>query len=305
MLIEHKTIFMEFRHLRYFCAVAEEKSFTHASYRLGVNQSVISRQVKALENDLQVELLDRDTSRVQMTAAGREFYQHAQKILQQVSDARLSLCGYRAAQQNQLRIAYMPQFLQSFLSQAVDVFTQAYPELAIEFVELAPGKQVTALREDKVDIAFAGMLCSQVESEFDVFTIDKIPLSALFLPAHPIARCKQVTWSDLKACRIIGLSEESFPGRMEMLQEYLGESAQFIHQADSISSLLAYVATGAGVAIVPHDVGKIIHQDMIIRKIRPEKTIGSQALVKSGEKRKIVRAFLQECRNQSKANLAK
>lgn len=290
---------MELRHLRYFLAVAEEKSFTLASYRLEVDQSVVSRQVRALEKDLRTDLFARDTARVRLTPAGQELYRHATKILQSVSEARLAVCKHLEETSHLLRLAYMPQFLSSFLSPAIEVFSQVHPELNIEFVELSPGKQVEALREERVDIAFAGMVCDRLLKEFDVFTIVEVPLSALFAKKHPLAKKKRLSWNDLEKEKIIGLSERAFPGRMELLRSCFSTPPQFVHRADSINSLLAYAGTGSGVAIIPQDVERFLPAHLTLRPITPARKVTIQALVKGGEKRPALRAFLQECRNRA------
>jgi len=78
---------MELRHLRYFKAVAERLSFSRAAEELRVAQPALSRQVKALEEELGARLLDRNRVRVQLTDAGRTFYAHTCKVLAQVDVA--------------------------------------------------------------------------------------------------------------------------------------------------------------------------------------------------------------------------
>src|SRR5688572_3699644 len=72
---------MELRHLRYFVAVAEALSFTKAARQLRLAQPSLTRQVRNLENEIGVELLDRAHNRVQLTPAGRRLFASARKIL--------------------------------------------------------------------------------------------------------------------------------------------------------------------------------------------------------------------------------
>ena len=79
---------MEFRQLRYFLAIAEEKSFSRAAERLHVSQPPLSTQIKSLEDELGVQLLDRTNRGVSLTAAGAVFFEEARAILARLEHAR-------------------------------------------------------------------------------------------------------------------------------------------------------------------------------------------------------------------------
>src|SRR5215469_12447427 len=78
---------MELRHLRYFIAVAEERSFTRAAERLLIAQSPLSQQIRKLEREIGAELFSRTTRSVTLTYAGRVFYERAVKLLQDSDEA--------------------------------------------------------------------------------------------------------------------------------------------------------------------------------------------------------------------------
>jgi DNA-binding transcriptional LysR family regulator len=79
---------MEFRHLRYFVAVAEEQHFSRAAQRIGMEQSPLSRAIRALELDIGVTLLERSTRGSKVTPAGQILLHHARSILDSADRAR-------------------------------------------------------------------------------------------------------------------------------------------------------------------------------------------------------------------------
>src|SRR5262249_13154172 len=99
---------MELRHLRYFVAVAEELHFGRASARVHVAQPAVSRQIRALEEEIGLSLFERDRRRVVLTAAGAAFLEEARSLLQHVE--RAVITAHRAARGEigSLPIAYLP-----------------------------------------------------------------------------------------------------------------------------------------------------------------------------------------------------
>src|SRR5918994_6595407 len=102
---------MELRHLRYFVAVAEELHFSRAAERLHVAQPAVSEQVRKLEVELGVRLLNRTKRTVSLTDAGAALLAEARRVLQQVEVARLATQQVRDRTASRLRVGYTPASL--------------------------------------------------------------------------------------------------------------------------------------------------------------------------------------------------
>ena len=119
---------MELRHLRYFVAVAEELNFTRAAQRLNTAQPSLSQQIKHLEADVGVPLLDRSKRHVALTAGGKVFLAEAREIL-----ARVERAGQRAAHAQQgksteLVIGVVPAAEIKILPKLIPLVEQQLPQ---------------------------------------------------------------------------------------------------------------------------------------------------------------------------------
>lgn len=123
-----------FRQMRYFTAVVDCNSFTEAAEQCYISQSAISQQIRALENELGVELIHRENRKFSLTAAGEYFYNQSKGILEEVEAIRKETIRLGQDQELQLRIGYLRCYSGQELYQAVAEFSRLYPEVSISIV---------------------------------------------------------------------------------------------------------------------------------------------------------------------------
>ncbi len=146
---------MELRHLRYFVAVAEELNFRRAAKRLNISPPALSKQIKDLEEELAVKLLDRDTKSVHFTKAGEVFLKDALAILGKSEQAVIRAREAHSGLRGELRIGSAGMISSDFLPRTLKSFRTSYPEVDVTFVDMFPAEQLDALSEGIIDIAFA------------------------------------------------------------------------------------------------------------------------------------------------------
>ena len=143
--------FMELKHLRAFVALAEELHFGRAAQRLCIVQPALSMQIKALEEELDVRLFERDRHKVALSETGRLFLPEARATLHQAvraeQTARLSARGEIGT----LRIAFVSSVLPKLLPSLIRKMHTRYPLITLELKDMPTPDQIAALRENQLD----------------------------------------------------------------------------------------------------------------------------------------------------------
>lgn len=145
---------MELHHFRYFVAVAEELSFTRAARQLGMAQPPLSRQVRALEDEIGVQLLERRSGRVFLTDAGRRFLDAARIVLQQASAAVSIARQGKDGATGTVRVGF-GKGLGDVVGAVIDQHVRLYPNVEVDVRDIFSGFQIEALRAQKIDMAFS------------------------------------------------------------------------------------------------------------------------------------------------------
>lgn len=253
---------MELRHLKYFVTVAEDLSFSRAAVHLHISQPALSRQIKNLEDELGIALFIRQSDGLRLTEAGKIFLEQAEDILHRSQVAVQNLQARYRTTDKPLVIGYILTILQSFLGDALHRFGLDCPQVSIQVQEMSPAEQVKSLREGVIDIAFMGNPPDELNKEFVVKCVRRIPIAALLPNNHRLADQNSIHLSELADEPFIGMSEETFPGRNDRIRDVcrLAGFVPNLHLfADSHASMITLVTAGRGVAIMPNEAEALPH----------------------------------------------
>lgn len=261
---------MELRHLRFFIAVAEEGSLTLAAEkRLHTAQPSLSRQIRDLEYEVGVPLMNRSVHGVELTDAGRAFLDHARLALTQAEAA--AEAARRAARPTK------PTFAMGFQTgQEVVWLPRATSVLRDELLNIeirVSSDHSTTLAEDlergKLDIAF---LRREQKPDLEYKLVAKEPL-VVFLPSdHPLARRKAIEPRDLVGETFIGISEIPRVLRA-VVSDYLKRTGIELTphlEIDNFAMAISLVASTRGVALLPASAEKFLTWSVVSRPLKGE-----------------------------------
>ncbi len=247
----------DLRQLRYFIAVAEELSFTRAALRLHLSQPPLSQQIQSLERDLGVRLLERTKRSVALTEPGRVFLEQARQVLAKVDEARSQTVAAAAGYSGQLRLAYTVSVsFHPAMPQTLLRFGQIAPDVRLQLSEMYTEPQFAALLAGKIDVGFVRDEPVQVQYARDLrcSVIDREPL-LLALPAgHPLAGRSSLRLAEVAGDAFVSQPRElaaTLYDRLVKLATRAGFQPSITQHAQQINGLLALVAAGLGLALVP------------------------------------------------------
>jgi DNA-binding transcriptional LysR family regulator len=136
--------------MQIFVRVAEKGSFSAVAKERGIGQPAVSKQISALENELGTELIHRNSHSVSLTEAGRDFYQSASRILDDIENATSQIGRGQTAPKGLIRLTVPPTFARLHMVSKLPAFFAAYPDLA---VEMGASQSPTTIIQDGFDLA--------------------------------------------------------------------------------------------------------------------------------------------------------
>jgi DNA-binding transcriptional LysR family regulator len=247
----------DLRQLRYFVAVAEELSFTRAALRLHLSQPPLSQQIQSLEQDLGVRLLERSKRQVKLTEPGRVFLEQARQILAKADEARSHVAAAAAGYSGHLRLAYTVSVsFHPALPRTLLRYGQIAPKVALKLVEMYSEPQFAALLADEIDAGFVRSepVHAQDVRRLRLSVVDREPLLLAMPAGHPLAGRSSLGLSEVAGDAFVSQPRElaaTLYDRLVTLANNAGFQPSIVQQAQQINGLLALVAAGLGMALVP------------------------------------------------------
>ena len=178
---------MDLRHLRYFIAVAEEGHLTRAAERLGIEQPSLSRLIKTIEQDLDVQLFRRKPRGVELTDAGRAFLDKARAILASVDQAVVTVKRAARGEQGHISVGLVhTASFHPFVPPLIRAYRESFPLVALTLEELGSDVLIQYLRDERIDVAFIRSLPAD-SSDLLISRLLEEEVVAALPRGHPLA----------------------------------------------------------------------------------------------------------------------
>jgi LysR family hydrogen peroxide-inducible transcriptional activator len=241
---------MQIHQLRYFCAVARTGSFTRAAQQERIAQPSLSQQVRKLEEELGSRLFDRLGRTIRLTQLGEAFLPRAEAILRQLSDAKTEIQEMAGTERGKLVIGSIPTIAPYFLPSYLAAFARRFPHIQVSVVEEVTSELLKHLQNGTIDLAVVALPLPATHGHWRELFRERL---YLVVPRdHRLASLRSVHLQQIESDPFLLLKDGhcfrdnalAVCGRARVQPNVVFESGQF-------ATILAMVAAGTGVSIVP------------------------------------------------------
>ncbi|WP_343231201.1 LysR family transcriptional regulator [Rhodomicrobium vannielii] len=292
---------VELRQFRQFVAVAEELHFRRAAARLGMAQPPLSQAIRKLERDIGVDLFDRSARQVRLTDAGAAFLEEARRAIVQAD--RAVRAAQRAARglRGTLRVTYVGSAVYDVLPRLIRTWRDRHGDVELVLRERTTTAQIRALAQGEADVGFVRSPLFGAAG-LNHRTIKREPLIAALPAGHRLADRAFIALADLAGEPFVTFPSHEGPSlhaRIVAACERAGFSPEIAQEAVQMHTIVALVAAGLGVALVPASMRSLRQEGVAYRDIAdaPDSlTVELAVLWRRGEPSSVVTAFLDTVR---------
>ncbi|MFD0050194.1 LysR family transcriptional regulator [Actinomycetes bacterium NPDC127524] len=253
---------MDIRQLTYFIEVAKHRSFTKASSVLHLSQPTLSKMVKSLEEELDVDLIDRSSRQIELTEAGEMVLEEGQMIMESLDNLSTRLYDLMNLKKGKIKIGLPPLIGVLFFPKIIKTFNSMYPDITIKLMEYGANKVKQEVSDGLIDL---GVVVLPVdEEEFDIVPFVYEELMLFVHSSHPLAGAEKVEMKDLQNEAFILFSED-FTLHDRIIQECTGAgfTPNIAYESSQWDFISEMISENLGVSIFPHSIAKKIDHHSI------------------------------------------
>jgi DNA-binding transcriptional LysR family regulator len=244
---------LELRHLRYFRVVAEELHFGRAAARLHMEPQPLNFQMKQLERELGFPLLTHKEHRTQLSAAGKIFFEEAERVLAAAEHAVEASARVARGESGVLRLGFANNTMHQYLIPTIKQFREEHPAVSFDLQPYRLREQSEAVRRGSIDLGFGMMPLTEpgLSGKLIARATPRLAVPA----ADPLARSTSIEWAQLQGREAVAFDPATAPFalRVDAMLAKHGVSMTTVQVAPDFDTVLGLVGIGVGIAIVPNE----------------------------------------------------
>lgn len=300
---------MDIHHLQYFLAVARLRHFTQAAEELRIAQPALSQSIRQLEQDLGVQLFERTSRRVQLTAAGTALVEHAERLVMDTERIRSEMSAFAGLLRGQLAIGALPAVIERQLPMLLARFHQRHAGIEVRLVEDNSEQLLALVTSGLLDMTFTHIsvfqgpkeLCFPAEFPPDIVALPLYSeeLVALVAPEHPWVQMQPVPFAVVAQEPFIAFKPgSSIRALINAVAKYYGVTVQISFEVGSALAARSLAAAGLGVTLLPQSEALASEPRVAAVAIAAPKLVGRMCMAhrRSRELSPVAQAFMQVIR---------
>ncbi|HKT96933.1 MAG TPA: LysR substrate-binding domain-containing protein [Paraburkholderia sp.] len=264
-----------------FLAVAEEQHFGRAAERLNMSQPPLTVQIKVLEQSLKMQLFCRSRQGTQLSPAGAAILPAVQQFARQAERLERVVREVAAGQSGVLHVSAVTSAMLETVPPILDALKRAHPHLTVFVREIDSVEVTPALEAGELDLAFA-RVDGEVGSGVATLPLAEGRLAVALPKDHALAALPRVRLQSLADEQLVMSSRQVSPVYFDMLASVCrshGLTPRVTHEVRSVTSQIAYVGCGQGVALVPSSMRKLAPENVVVRPLKEKIAVVTAALV--------------------------
>jgi len=243
---------MELRQLRSLVTLADERHFTRAAALLHIAQPALSQQIRRLEDELGIALVDRTTRHVALTAAGERLVARARRVLAEVEAASAELSELSGIRSGRVVIGAMRSTGLFDLSALLAAFHSRHPGVELIVREEPSELMLQHLHADALDVAFLAVNRLDTGPDIQLHPLLSEPLVLMLAPEHRLAGRRRIDMAELRDERFVVFGEGGAMRRIVVQgAREAGFEPQLAFESTEQQRMRAMVSRGLGVAFLP------------------------------------------------------
>lgn len=288
---------MELRYLRYFVTIARTRHFTHAAEVLGMSQPPLSQQIQRLEKEVGTKLFNRSGRGVELTEAGKVFYNDACVILNLADSALIKAKGMARGVNGVLSLGIDSSVVfYSKVFPSLRNYKSNYPEVNLRLQEDNTVNLLRDLESEKLDAAFIRLPVEQDEN-FNFHILGEESMGVALHSSHELTAKDKIKLADITDTPLIMFPQEEAPGLYKLIFnacQQAGINMQNSQAAPQIRSAISMVQGGFGFTVLPESMLCFNHPELAYRAVKNAQLNTAVALAwRRLDRSSIIKRFLE------------